>query len=32
MHHEAGNNYITQTVGDLVISNTANDKDIQLQI
>ena len=31
MHHEAGNNYITQTVGDLYINNTANDKDIIFQ-
>ena len=31
MHHEAGNNYITQRVGDLVISNSANDKDIQFK-
>ena len=31
IHHEAGNNYIASTIGDLVISNTANDKDIQFK-
>jgi len=31
IHHELGHNYITQTVGNLYINNTANDKDIIFQ-